>query len=324
MKKIIALAVAGAFVAPAMAAEVTVSGSVEMAHIDRQSTYTTSAAVWDTTTVAEDSAVVIKATSEIAPGITIAADINISGDIADDGGNSITLSGPFGTLDVGDTSGAVDSVDDKGDVFKVFDNGIGGSALKSSTSNSDALNTYLATNASGNPIAENGVSKDAAVQYTLPTIVENLGVIVTYTPQDGHSGQVSGASADGSGYALTYTTPFGRLAYAQEDIGTTENSLIGLSGSYMGIGYAYETAENDVNGTKEDYKSLMLNYTMGDVTVAYGETSIDDGGTETSDQQTYGVHYAMGEATFFFESMTDDKRANKPEGTAVGVSYSSN
>jgi outer membrane protein OmpU len=317
MKKIIAAAVAGAFVAPVMAADVTVSGKVEMSHIDRTSTYTT-ADLFDTTTVAGDTSFTIAATEEIGNGITISADLSLTGDGSDDGGDSITLSGPFGKLDMGDTSGAVDSVDDSGDVFKVFDNGIGGSALKSSTSNSSALNTYI----SANSYAENGVSKDAAVQYTLPTFVEGLTVITTYTPQDGHAGNISGASADGSGLALKFATPFGAtIAYAKEDIGTTENTLIGIKGSFNGVGYAYETAENDVNGTKEDYKSMMVNYSMGDITVAMGNTTIDDGGTETSDQTTYGVHYAMGGATFFVETMSDDKRANKPDATAFGVEF---
>jgi hypothetical protein len=315
MKKIIAAAVAGAFVAPVMAADVTLSGSVEISHIDRTSTYTT-ANIFDTTTVAGDTGIKIQASEEIAPGITATVDINLTGDGLDDGGDSLTLKGPFGSLDVGDTSGAVDSVDDKGDVFKVFDNGIGGAALKSSTSNAAALNTWIAANS----YAENGVSKDAAVQYTLPTLVEGLTVIATYTPQDGHAGNISGASSDGSGVALKFSTPFGAtFAYAKEDIGTTENSLIGVSGSFNGVGYAYETAENDVNGTKEDYKSIMVNYSMGDITIAMGNATIDDGGTETSDQTTYGVHYAMGGATFFFETMQDDKRANKPDATAVGV-----
>jgi outer membrane protein OmpU len=315
MKKIIAAAVAGAFVAPVMAADVTVSGKLEMSHIDRTSTYATNN-YFDTTVVAGDTSFTIKATEEIGNGITVSADLNLTGTGEDDGGDSITLSGPFGKLDLGDTSGAVDSVDDKGDVFKVFDNGIGGSALKSSTSNAANLNTYIAANS----YAENGVSKDAAVQYTLPTLVEGLTVIATYTPQDGHEKHISGASADGSGLALKFDTPFGAsIAYAKEDIGTTENSLIGISGSFNGVGYAYETAENDVNGTKEDYKSMMVNYSMGDITVAMGNTTIDDGGTETSDQTTYGVHYAMGGATFFLETMSDDKRANKPDATAFGV-----
>ena len=45
----------------------------------------------------------IKASTETANGFAVSADINIAEDAADDGSASLTISGPFGKVDAGDT-----------------------------------------------------------------------------------------------------------------------------------------------------------------------------------------------------------------------------
>jgi hypothetical protein len=105
MKKIIAAAVAAAFVAPAFAADITISGDQEFSYVDTNGT----------TSTAIDGDFNIKASTETANGLAVSADINISDEGEDDGSNSLTVAGPFGKLDMGDTSSAADNVDDRTD-----------------------------------------------------------------------------------------------------------------------------------------------------------------------------------------------------------------
>jgi hypothetical protein len=109
MKKIIAAAVATAFVVPAFAADVTVSGAFEWSYQE-----TAGASSSDI-----DNVVSIKATSETANGLTVSADINLTTNEASDssttndahdGSSSITIAGPFGSVDLGDTASAADAV----------------------------------------------------------------------------------------------------------------------------------------------------------------------------------------------------------------------
>jgi hypothetical protein len=100
MKKIIAAAVATAFVAPAFAADVTLTGSQEFSLVSNQTTTATS------DTAATDTAFTIKASTETANGLSISTDINMDGDGTHDGGNSINISGPMGSIVLGDDSGA--------------------------------------------------------------------------------------------------------------------------------------------------------------------------------------------------------------------------
>jgi outer membrane protein OmpU len=302
MKKIIALAVAGAFVAPVMAADVTISGAMEMYYVDKSATT-------DKATMNEDSAIVFKASEELANGITIAADFNLAGDMRRDGGNSLDVSGAFGKVMLGDTSGAIDSVDDKTEVLIAFDTGIGGQKV-------DA----------------DGVSNDAYFAYQLPSIVPGLNVLVSFSPEDGGEGQLGAltaasgntvaekeqASKDSSGVAISYTVSGVRLAYAQEDVGTQDNTFYGISGKLQGVGFAYESGTSKAAaGTEDKHTSAALTYSMGDVTLAYAMATTKDAGVDEADATAVGVHYNMGGATMFVESIQED--VSNEDQIAVGI-----
>lgn len=54
--------------------------------------------------------------------MTVSADISFAGDTVDDGGSAVTITGESVSVDLGETSGTIDSIDDKDDVFRVIDN----------------------------------------------------------------------------------------------------------------------------------------------------------------------------------------------------------
>ena len=116
MKKLVALAVAGAFIAPVYAADISVSGEVEF-------TYTTATGA-DPVMASAENAITVTATEEIN-GIAVTAAVVMDEDANYDGGSGDggTLSLKFASglaLGFGDKAGAMDSVGDYTDVSPVL------------------------------------------------------------------------------------------------------------------------------------------------------------------------------------------------------------
>jgi hypothetical protein len=309
MKKIIAAAVASAFVAPAFAADVTLSGYAEYAYVDESQS---GSSPTNNEIIAEDGNITIKATEEIN-GMTISYDYSLDSDGSADGGNSLDISGEFGKISIGEASGAIDSIDDKADVFKVIDNGI-------------------AT-----------VSNDANINWALPSIAEGLSVYVAYTPKQGdgdyvtranvgigsssaNTNQVGSVAEELSGISAVYSTGGLRVGYGQEDVATAKNTYVTVGYSMGGLGFNYETAENKDGTTTIDVASAALTYSMGDTTFMAGsktkETNAAGTVTKNNSVTSYGVQHTMGSLILFAETASDDKATTKDELTAVGIGYS--
>jgi hypothetical protein len=278
MKKIIALAVASAFVAPAFAADLTVKGEMEIFFKDTAAS----------STVQEDSEINFVATEELSNGITVTADIllNTTGKAEADanpqteGGNSIKFAGAFGSVDLGDTANAVDGVDARSDVGK---------------------------NATGYA----GEAGDASLAWTLPTMVDGLSVTTTWSPKDAPAttdGQGSGYTANTTGLALTYSTGPVSVSVAQVNIGSTQDiSYVGGTVTFGSIVASYETTTDSTDGGDElDYTGMSVKYNMGDVTVFAQADEKKTNGAVADDNTSYGIHYGMGPVTFYVESLDDD------------------
>ena len=309
MKKIIALAVASAFVAPAFAADITISGYAEYAYVDESQA---GSSPTNNEIVAEDGNITIKATEEIN-GMTISYDYSLDSDGSADGGNSLDISGEFGKVSIGEVSGAIDSIDDKADVFKVLDNGI-------------------AT-----------VSNDANISWQLPTMAEGLTVYVAYTPKQGDgdyvtrqninistasalTNQVGSVAEDLSGISAVYSTGALRVGYGQEDVASAKNTYATVGYSMGGLGFNYETAENRSGSTTIDVASVALTYSMGDTKFMAGSKTKETNTSGTVSKQnsitSYGVQHTMGSLILFAETASDDKASTKDELTAVGIGFS--
>jgi hypothetical protein len=285
MKKIIATAVAAAFAVPVYAADITISGDQEFSWQSNNGAIIASL----------DGDFNIKASTETANGLSVSADINISEAATDDGSASLTIKGPFGTLDLGDTSSAVDAVDDATDWG------------------------YVLT--SGSP------NNDASVLWTLPSMVPGLTVYAS-TSADGNDG----AAQDGgdanpagvddtaddahTGFAVKYsnsglTIGFGANDY---DLGN-DTQVVSLAYAMGGLSVAAEThTATAADGTEVDTETLGVTYSMGDLTV--GVETLEDG---TQDLTVLGAHYGLGGGvTAFIETLEDDND-DTAETVAVGV-----
>ena len=291
MKKIIATAVAMAFAAPVMAADITITGDQEFS--------------WQTnngaTTASLDGDVNVKASTETANGLSVSADINLNEVGGDDGGASLTIKGAFGSVDLGDTSSAVDAVDDATDWG------------------------YVLTQGSPN--------SDASVLWTLPSMVPGLTVYVSTSAdgsdgaaQDGGDANPAGDDVDAdagtgnddahTGFAVKYSNSGLTIGYGQNDYDFGNDSqVVSISYSMGGLSAAVEThTATAADGTEVDTETVGVTYTMGDLTAAL--ETMEDG---TDDMTTLGVHYGLGGGVTAFIETTENDNDADDESMAVGV-----
>jgi hypothetical protein len=309
MKKIIALAVATAFVAPAMAADITLSGKTEFAFVDETQSGSSPA---NNEIMAEDSNITLTAVEEF-DGIKVSFDFNLDADGEADGGNTLDISGSFGKVSLGEASGAIDSIDDKADVFMIYDNGI------------------------------STVSNDSNFTWALPTLVDGLSLYVSYTPKQGDgdfitrqninqgvasalTNQVGSVAEELSGISAVYSMNGLRVGYASEDVAAAKHTYYTIGYSTNGLGFTYEAAEDKEGTTKIDVASTAVTYEFGNTKFVAGsktkETNAAGTVTKNNSVSGFGVQHKLGALTIFAEQASDDKAATKDELTAVGVAFS--
>jgi len=281
MKKIIAAAVATAFVTPAFAADVNLSGLVEVAYVDANGT---------TEVARGDNAFYISATTETNNGLTVSADINLTGDGANDGGQSLDVAGPFGKIEIGDTSSAADKFDDRTDLDVMV----------------------------GAPGTSAG---DSAIGWTLPEMVPGLVAYVS------HSADVNPSSADAAahtGIALSYTAGPVNVAYADNnaDDDATDKTYVGATVSFGGLKVFAEVMQSGASNDETEERGMGVQYSMGDLTLSYSQQEVESSADVVSADKTFvGVKYAMGGGvTAFVENVSDDKNADSDK-TAAGLAF---
>lgn len=274
MKKIIATAVAMAFAAPVLAADITITGDQEFSWQSNNGT----------TTASLDGDVNIKASTETANGLSVSADININEGGGDDGGASLTIGGPFGKIDLGDTSSAVDAIDDTTDF--------------------------------GYVLTQGSPATDGSVLWTLPSVVSGLTVYVS-TSADGADGAAqNGGGAAHTGMAVKYSVGDLSVRYGQNDFDAGNDSqIVAVTYSMGGLGVALETyTATTAAGVETDTELASVSYTMGDLTAAV--ETMENG---TNDFTTLGVHYGLGGGVTAFIESTEDDNDDTAETMAVGV-----
>jgi len=282
MKKIIASAVAVAFAAPVLAADITISGDQEFTWQDSNGASET----------ALDGDFNIKATTETANGLTVSADINVSAAAGDDGSASLTIAGPFGSIDAGDTSSALDAVDD------VTDWG------------------YVLTNGTPN--------EDAAILWTLPSMMEGLSLYASFSAETNTAANSSSdATTESNGFAGKYSV--GDLSVrmgVNDNKDATEQNYVGVTYSFAGVGLAAEQyVSTDAAGVDTDTDSMSLTYSTGDITLAVETQKESSAGATSADITTMGIHYGLGGGVTAFVENTDDEQDATAETTAIGVTF---
>ena len=279
MKKILVAAISAAFIAPAFAADVDITGDMEFSVKDGNSKSTS----------AIDGDFNIKVSGDNGAGISYAADFNVkAGDtIANDGGDSLTLSGPFGKVDMGDTSSALDAIDDVTDPSYVLGQGTG--------------------------------AGDADVLWTLPAQIDGLTVNVSY----GSDTMVDSSEDTHTGVSVKYSLAGFSLGYGvQDNDDATEHSIVNGTYTTGGLTVAAEVfTDSDTANVDTDTKALGVMYNMGEMSVFYeqAETKASNATAATSDYTTIGVSAPLGSGLTMFLEQTDDSISAANEATVAGV-----
>jgi len=293
MKKIIAAAVATAFVAPAFA-DVSVSGYHEFSYQDANGASSS----------VSDNVVTIRGTEELSNGITVSADFNFNSNsnttietadtIAEDtvlgnndGGHSLTVSGTFGSVDMGDTSSAQDQIDDITEYGRVLGRGTG--------------------------------SGDAAVLWTLPSLMEGLNVYISHAAETNIDG-----NEESDGFAVRYDVANARFGFGQQDNGDgTSHGLVNAQYTMGGVTVGYEqftdTAEG---GVDTDTTNLGLRYVTGPLTIGYETSEVKDSdAAAANDFKVMSVEYAVGGGFVVGINTRDDDLVADSDVSAVYAAF---
>ena len=207
--------------------------------------------------------------------------------VLDQGDDTAIASGPFDSHSVSVSSDALGTLVFHGEGGDSAQNAVGDTAAGNIWDNFDTRVTGAAT------LSESQAGNNI-MHYTLPSMVDDLTVAVSYTP--------AGANDESSSaFGLTYAGVEGlSVSYGQGSAdgdavgsgGTTANSdTTSMKASYA-IGsftLAYSDHDHDSNTDTSDQTatSWKVSYTVSDaVSVTYGSESIDSKGTaDTSDAE---------------------------------------
>jgi len=316
MKKIIAAAVATAFIAPAFAADVTLSGSMTYLYTD------TDLAGTGANLSADDNQIAVTASTETDNGFTVSGTFKVVDDATgetDHQGTALTIGGPFGTVGFGDNSGALDATGDYTDMAATF----GGFAMD------------------GN---------DMAFAWTLPTLVEGLTVRYSYSPDGdnyiagGETTDVVGTANDMGAYAYSATYTMGDISvyYGREEndrtsTETTSNKAYGVKYSVGPLTVAAEAGQSDnvaaitnsdiAAGDDVEYRGIAASYAMGATTLAVEKQEHQERDRATQmyrDETVLSVNQNLGGGLNVFAAISSDDSTDTDfaqERTRVGVSF---
>jgi len=287
MKKIIAAAVASAFVAPAFAADITISGASEAIFIDNAGTTSTQI----------DQVFSVKATTELENGMTVSTDINMGADstgetgLFNEGGNSLTISGAFGKIDIGDTSGAVDAIDDITESAKELGVGSGGN--------------------------------DAAVLWTLPTLAEGLTVNLSMNTDENTADSDVNTAKKANGASVKYSNSGVTVGYGVNDYDSNvEEAIYNASYSMSGVTVAMESLKDTAaDGSETKTSNFGITYSTGALMLGYETQEKKSGGSVTNEYNVVTAQYSMGGGvTVYIETYEDTKTVDSDK-AAFGLEF---
>jgi len=292
MKKIIAAAVAAAFVTAAFAAEVSVSGEIEYVYTATDGS--------DDAITDSDNLIKVTATEETNGFTTVATFVVLNDtsdsalDLQNDGGN-IAITTPQGaTFTMGDTSGALDAVGDYTDMAPA-----GGGFNFDGT--------------------------DSALSLALPTF-NGLTVIASSSPDtvsDISNGN-SGVGADMSSVSAKYNFGPGELYYGQEEVGSTSIDAYGVKYSMQGLTVAYERGDLDTGTQTTSFtgSGFAASYAMGDIVlIAESQTKKAKSGTTGNvDETVFAIEYNLG-AVDLYVSGENSSVSGTADVTYAGIEF---
>jgi hypothetical protein len=295
MKKIIAVAIAGAFVVPAVhAAEVTLGGEIEY--------YITDATAGTTGNTAENE-IKVSVVEELDNGITVSGYLN-----SNDGGthdSGLAIASDFGTLNLGNGDGdtAITAMDDKADVAEQ------GAGAGNATTGKTYVNTVRFTPNLG----VEGLTVAAGMGFGAASTDETSDFAVQYSA---------------AGFAISY----GEAEVEGSNV-TTKNTSVSYTYGPLYVAMDSVDGENGVDNATTEAVAVTYNYGPGMIFVETNEVNWTSAagnavlsGTANLKPKTtvVGISYKMGGLNTYVQTLNADSGtggASETDTTYVGVEY---
>jgi len=294
MKKIIAAAIAGAFVVPAVqAADVTLGGEIELVVANGEAFNSTSNG---------ENELQVRATEELGNGLTMAAYL----DVGTSANTGMTISGPFGSFTAGnDTDTAIIAMDDKADVAEA-----GGAAGAAAYGN---IATTLGTITN-------------AYRLDLNTGIEGLSVSAGMGFGNAKEDEVSD-------FAVGYSAAGLSLSYGEAEVETSDVTVKNVSVSYtygpFYIGVDNVDGHKSIDGGELEAVGVTYNYGPGKIFVETNERNYNStsgallsAGT-TAKTNVVGISYQIGGLNTYVatESADSADATTEADTTYLGLEY---
>jgi len=290
MKKIIALAVASAFVVPAFAADVTLSGDIEMQWIAEDGE--------GLATANNDGDITVTATEELANGVSVSAKVGVEDaqTAAGAGDVELHLTGAFGKLSLGEVDAAANAVDER-----------------------DPAGDLFAEAGVGSPSVPGAVAPINTILYTLPSMVEGLTLMGSL----GHLAVTDDQNPDNEVQVTSYAAQYavGGLNIA---IGTIEADSQAYDTNYVGATYTMgglklsaERSTNDA-AVDQDTQTLGAAYNLGDTTLYVQSDETETAAGASTTDSIIGLNHTIGGGlSVRVENLSSDTVNNDATGVSV-------
>jgi hypothetical protein len=301
MKKIIAAAVATAFVVPVYAADVSLGGNMDFVVNDTDS---------GTSGVANDVELKVSASEELGNGMSASGYIHNNADAA------VTISGDFGAFTIGnDADTALLAIDDQADVG-VENGGRGGAniGIISGMNMNYVPNVgiagvtpyigYAAGSVAGDDVLDYGVKFDfggvsARIAVANPsdndTNIEMISVSYTAGPlkvaYDSISNQGGVTDSEVDAIGVTYSMGGGTTLYAEQASSNSDWTLAAPT-TTAGVATRYAVLSGQTDNELEA-TTVGISHAMGGITLFLESDSQGTKAGADTDETTFGVRYAF-------------------------------
>jgi outer membrane protein OmpU len=315
LKKIGLTALAASLVSTSVfAGEVTVAGSAKMA-VDGYSGTAQNAGKG----FSMGNQLTFSGSGELDNGLT--ASISF---VLDQGDNETDTTAGAGTAPFDSHSVSISS-DALGTLTMHGEGGSNAAAALDTTAAGDIWDNFDNAAETTGAIVKSGASGADILVYALPTIMEDLALSVSYSPQQA-------GAASSTGYAATYTGVEGLsvsygFADAETGISTTEADQTVMKASYVWESITVAYSENDyqsaVAASDQETTSYKVSYTVSDeLSVTYGQEEITlEGDTDEADFQILTAAYTTGGMTVTATMAESEDGAHDGASTADDRDY---
>ena len=288
LKKIGMTALAASLVSTSVfAGEMSVAGSASINMENHSST-----ALSEAKTFSMGNQLTFSGSGELDNGLTVSLSFVLDQNDDSTTAGAAYSGGPFDSHSVSIGSDAMGTIKFSGE---------GGASTASAIDTTAAGDMWDNFNSNGGDSVTDSLAGDNSIFYTLPSMVDGLGLTASYKPQ-------TSTTDSGIGYGISYTGVEGlSVSYAMTNIETYAAATTGdqtawkASYAYGPVTLAASNTEYDVGtlASDDETRSYKVSYTVSDaISIGYGTEEIKQGGVAIDAEYTgFSASYTAGGMT---------------------------